>query len=316
MHPLKPQQTLGLLQDSGAFKPVPTGLAHGTITAHHLASKTNIEVTTLRLDQETDGRHASVRFTDDWRADAARRDFTFNALMLDMGGGLYDYFDGQADLAKGHVRFIGKPADRLAEDWLRGLRYLRFWGRYGQIPPNEDTKAALKHASTQLHHLSVERIWQELKGLIVTPRALPLFEALGYAGALGLSLRQALSGTDPVAAWAVRLSDQNDDFLERMKASKAEQDWFRAIRLSLRSSAPRFERQVRFGHKATQTAEAALGREADFPQPPPFPLRAQDLLDQGFAPGPDLGKHLKKLKDRWIASEGQLRREDLIKSIT
>ena len=100
-----------------------------------------------------------------------RRDFTFNALMLDMRGQLYDYFGGQDDLAAGQVRFIGDAGARLSEDWLRALRYVRFLGRFGRLWPDERTQAALRHGAQNLNRLSAERIWRELRGLILTPRA-------------------------------------------------------------------------------------------------------------------------------------------------
>ena len=309
--PLPPKTVQALLDRSTAFKAIPTGLRHGTVTAYHKVTRQSLEVTTLRIDQETDGRHATVTFSTDWRGDAARRDFTFNALMLDLEGGLHDYFDGQADLKAGRVRFIGDARTRLAEDWLRGLRYFRFWGRYGQLLPDLETADALREAANKLNRLSVERIWAELKGLILTPRALPLFQNLGFATALGLNLQEAKTGLDPIAAWALRLGPENDDLLMKLKASKVERDWFAAIRASARSPAPVFERQVRFGHEATVIADGMK-----LAPPPPFPMRAQDLLDQGFTPGPALGQMVRELEDRWIASEGHLTRDDLIKSIT
>ena len=309
--PLLPEDVLAKVAASPAFKAIPTGLQHGTLTAHHLATKQSLEITTLRVDQETDGRHATVAFTADWQGDAARRDFTFNAMMVDMAGGLHDYFGGQADLAAGQVRFIGKAQDRLAEDWLRGLRYFRFWGRYGVALPDEETAQALRLGSENLANLSVERVWSELKGLIKTPRALPLFRELGYVDALGLELQTVEPREDSVASWALSLGPRNDGVLKSFKASKAEQDWFSAIRAAKASQVPVFERQVRFGHQATQVA---LGQT--LAPPPPFPVRAQDLVDLGHPPGPKIGALMRKLQDRWIASEGQLDRDALIKSIT
>ena len=116
------------------MKVVPTGLAHGTVTA--VVDGRGFEVTTLRRDVETDGRHAVVAFTADWRLDASRRDFTINAMSMARDGTVFDYFGGAADLQAGRVRFVGDPATRIAEDYLRILRFFRFYARYGRVPPD------------------------------------------------------------------------------------------------------------------------------------------------------------------------------------
>ena len=137
------------------LKAIPTGIAHGTITA--VADKQPFEVTTLRRDVETDGRHAKVAFTDDWTADAARRDFTINALFYDPDGTLYDPFDGRADLESGRVRFVGEATQRIEEDVLRLLRFFRFTAWYGRPPPDQNshrlvTLGDLAYCILTLHH--------------------------------------------------------------------------------------------------------------------------------------------------------------------
>ena len=119
------------------LKVVPTGLAHGTVTA--VLPRRAIEITTLRRDVETDGRHAVVAFTDDWREDAARRDFTINAMSMARDGTVFDYFGGTDDLRAGRLRFVGDPAARVAEDYLRVLRFFRFFARYGGAEPDAAT---------------------------------------------------------------------------------------------------------------------------------------------------------------------------------
>ena len=129
---LKPEEVIDRVRAAG-FKAVPTGIAHGTITA--VLPSGPVEVTTLRRDVSTDGRHAIVEFADDWREDAARRDFTMNALYADPANGeIFDYFGGVADLRADHVRFIGEPLQRIAEDHLRILRFFRFLARFGECP--------------------------------------------------------------------------------------------------------------------------------------------------------------------------------------
>ena len=129
--PDPPERVLALLERAGIeTRTVPRGIEHGTVTA--LAGGERYEITTLRRDERTDGRHAEVAFTDDWREDAARRDFTINAMSATPDGALYDYFGGQEDLAAGRVRFVGDPATRIAEDHLRLLRFFRFYAWYGR----------------------------------------------------------------------------------------------------------------------------------------------------------------------------------------
>ncbi|MBT4167666.1 MAG: CCA tRNA nucleotidyltransferase, partial [Rhodospirillaceae bacterium] len=128
-----PEDSMRLLE-AAAIKVIPTGLKHGTITA--LAKGQHFEITTLRVDVETFGRHARVAFTDDWQLDAARRDFTINAIYTDRDGQLYDPVGGQADLAAGLVRFVGDAAQRITEDKLRILRFFRFFALYGRGGPD------------------------------------------------------------------------------------------------------------------------------------------------------------------------------------
>jgi poly(A) polymerase len=161
---LRPEDVVERLQ-AGGIKAVPTGIEHGTVTA--VSAGHPYEVTTLRLDVETFGRHATVAFTDDWREDSARRDFTINALMADpVSGEVFDYFDGLADLEARHVRFIGDPFERIAEDHLRILRFFRFHARFGRGEPDEAALEACTARANDLMALSRERIADELLKLL------------------------------------------------------------------------------------------------------------------------------------------------------
>jgi poly(A) polymerase len=163
---LTPPQAVAALSQLG-IKTLPTGIDHGTITA--LLDNTAIEITTLRHDVATDGRHAVVRFGTDWRADAARRDFTINALYLSPTGQLFDYHQGLADLAARRVRFIGDPHQRIAEDVLRLLRFFRFSASYA-AELDADGLAAASDLAPQLPNLSGERVWAELSRLLTLGR--------------------------------------------------------------------------------------------------------------------------------------------------
>ena len=182
--PEPPEAVMRALQAAG-LKAVPTGLQHGTVTA--VSGGRGFEVTTLRRDESTDGRHATVAWTEDWREDAARRDFTINAMSMRRDGAVWDYFGGVEDLRAGRVRFVGDAAARIAEDYLRVLRFFRFHARYGAGPPDAEALQALRDGVPGLARLSPERVWSELKRILATPDprgAVTLMMELGVLPAL------------------------------------------------------------------------------------------------------------------------------------
>jgi poly(A) polymerase len=150
--------------EAAGIKCVPTGIRHGTVTL--VVDGHPYEVTTLRRDVETTGRHARVAFTDDWRADAERRDLTINALYADRSGRVHDYVGGLEDIGKANIRFIGNAAERIAEDYLRILRFFRFFAHYGQGRPDAEGIKASAAAKAKIKVLSAERIWAELRKLL------------------------------------------------------------------------------------------------------------------------------------------------------
>jgi len=164
------------------IKYVPTGLQHGTITAH--INSTDYEVTTLRIDRVTDGRHAEVEFTTDWKVDAERRDLTINAMSLGFDGTLYDYFDGERHLQEKKVLFVGDPTKRIEEDYLRILRYFRFYGRIVPEANKHDntTLEAIRRTAIGLKGISAERIREEMNKIIVGNHAPHLVEVICECG--------------------------------------------------------------------------------------------------------------------------------------
>ncbi len=164
--PDPPQTVIRLLEGAG-LRALPTGIAHGTITA--VAGDTRFEITTLRIDVEPLGRRARVAYTDDWTADAARRDFTFNALTCTPEGVVYDPFGGIEDLARGHVRFVGNAHERITEDVLRLLRFFRFHAHYGRPPADPDALAACRQMAPRLRELSGERVREEIRRILLAP---------------------------------------------------------------------------------------------------------------------------------------------------
>jgi len=180
--PLRPEAVMIALRNAG-LGVIPTGLEHGTITAR--SGGKSFEVTTLRVDVETDGRHAVVEFTGDWRADAARRDFTMNALSADPDGAVHDYFGGVADALAGRVRFVGDPAQRIAEDALRILRFFRFHAAYGEGAPDPAGLAACIAARAGLDTLSRERVGMEMRKLLPARHVVPTLAVMAETGLLG-----------------------------------------------------------------------------------------------------------------------------------
>ena len=164
--PIRRKRVVELLEAAG-IRAVPTGFEHGTITA--VIGKAHFEITTLRLDLATDGRRAKVAYTDSWVADAARRDFTINALSCTPHGDVYDPFGGLADLGEGVVRFVGVPRERIEEDYLRLLRYFRFYASYGEPPPDGEALAACRQMAAGIAGLSAERVRSELFRILLAP---------------------------------------------------------------------------------------------------------------------------------------------------
>jgi poly(A) polymerase len=182
--------------EAAGFKAVPTGFDHGTVTV--VIEGRPFEVTTLREDVETFGRHATVKFGRDWKRDAQRRDFTMNALSLSADATVHDYVGGLADLRAHRVRFIGDAATRIREDYLRILRFFRFHAYYGQGHPDADGLHAAIVMRSGLEALSRERVRMELMKLMVAPHAVPALAVMAEAGLLG----SVLGGVPHLASFA------------------------------------------------------------------------------------------------------------------
>ena len=188
--PALPEDIIAALEKAG-IKAVPTGIAHGTVTAVVTPPPRHFEITTLRRDVETYGRHARVAFDADWSEDAARRDFTINALYLDPDGTVHDPVGGLADLAAHRVRFVGEPAQRIAEDVLRVLRYYRFEARFGRGEGDAAARAACRDAVPLLPTLSAERVAQEVLRLLAVADPVPALRMMREDGVLAAILPEA-----------------------------------------------------------------------------------------------------------------------------
>jgi poly(A) polymerase len=326
--------------EAAGFKPVPTGIDHGTVTV--VVEGRPFEVTTLREDVETFGRHATVRFGRDWKRDAERRDFTINGLSLSPDATVHDYVGGLADIEKRHVRFIGDAATRIAEDYLRILRFFRFHAHYGEGPPDPAGLHAAIVARAGLAQLSRERVRMELMKLLTAPRALPALVVMAEAGLIGPVLGgvphlasfanmvkvEAACGLLPDAtrrlgALGVWVTEDAERLWQRLRLSNAEHQrlaamgdaWWRvspamgdAARVLIYRVGPEhFTARVLLAWtRADASAHDAAWRElATLPErwsAPAFPLRAADFVARGVAKGPALGAALGRAEDAWIAA--------------
>lgn len=181
--PLPPTKVISRLEEVG-IKIIPTGLKHGTVTA--VVDGQPFEITTLRRDVACHGRHAEVEFTDSWEEDASRRDFTFNAMSCAQDGQLFDYFNGWDDLKQGRVRFVGDALQRCREDYLRILRFFRFFAYYGTLPFDEEALAACVQNAAHLKKLSAERVQTEMFKLLTAPAVLGVLKVMQDTNILGM----------------------------------------------------------------------------------------------------------------------------------
>lgn len=226
--PLHPEQVCDRLI-AGGIRVIPTGMAFGTVTAQF--PETKYEITSLRRDIETDGRHPRIAYTDSYQEDASRRDFTINALYQNREGILYDYHQGLQDLAQRHIRFIGDPEQRIHEDYLRILRYFRFWSSIENRQPDNQVLDAIYRQKEGLGRLSIERRCQELFKLLGTPqaeKALHIMEHLELLPLIAphLSLPH-FKGQTAVERFASMTVDQDLSFykLSRHLTRQIQEEW-------------------------------------------------------------------------------------------
>lgn len=325
LHP--PTTVIDRLTRAG-IKAVPTGLAHGTITA--VVNSRPYEITTLRSDVDTDGRHATVAFTGEWRADAARRDFTINALYAHMvTGHIDDYFGGLSDLSHRIVRFIGEPEARIAEDHLRILRYFRFFARFGGEAPDPHAYGACCALANSMMALSRERIADELLKLLALPRPMqaidlmvsggifvPMVPEIDAAGARRLDTLIAREDEAGLPGDALRRlcallppdAQTGDKIAARLKLSnKARKRIALALEPPPVARSPH-ELAYRLGAQGAQDV-ILLSRDHD-PRDaamlldwhePVMCVSGAHLITLGLTPGPMVSGALKQVKEQWIA---------------
>ena len=333
--PARPDEIIAALEKAG-IKPVLTGIEHGTITAvvNNPAPPRHFEITTLRRDVETYGRRARVAFDADWLQDAARRDFTINAIYLDMDGTLHDPVGGIADLEAHRVRFVGEPERRIAEDVLRVLRYYRFEARFGNGSGDAAARAACRDAVPLLPKLSAERVAQEMSRLLAVPDPVPALRMMTEDGVLAAILPEATrldrlqrllafepQPPDPLRRLAALIDVDLAGAIaiaERLRLSNEQRDRFAEL-------APPWPLDPADNDRGQRHAIYRLGSEryrdlallstadgklnetrcrellalaASWP-PPRFPLKGRDVTALGIPSGKRVGELLAAVKKWW-----------------
>ena len=344
--PLLPDAVIEATTAAG-LKAIPTGIDHGTVTV--VADGRPFEVTTLRRDVATDGRRAVVAFTEDWREDAARRDFTINALSADPDGRVHDYFGGVADAHASRIRFVGDPVRRIEEDVLRLLRYFRFYAQLGTPPPDPAALEACRSMAGRIDSLSGERVRVEILKLLASSDPLPAWRlmidqdvaanTIGEPGDVDrlAGLVAVEPEADPVrrlAALLTRGEGGAERLADRLKTSRDERD--RLLALSDRGAAidaamsdaamrraiyrlggavARDEVLLAWARSPEDQRFADLLRLAESWKAPRFPLKGRDALALGMAAGPEVGVLLQAIEEDWIAGDFRTDRAALLKEL-
>lgn len=340
--PEPPERVMALLARAG-LPVIPTGLKHGTVTTR--SGRRGFEITTLRRDVACFGRHAEVAFTEDFDEDAARRDFTINAMSCDGEGRLYDPFGGRYDLAAGRVRFVGAAALRIAEDHLRILRFFRFQARFGREPADAEALAACKAGAALIDRLSGERVRQELFRILMVERVAAALSLMAETGVLArivpwphapeplARLAAFWPEADPLLRLAALVRDARPDaesiaaFARRLRLANAEAARLeRLLTLPLPDpAASEAERRLAIHHlgeplygdlirlavalgKGEAAAAGTALALAERWQPPAFPIGGDDLLARGVPAGPELGRLLQEIRAAWERSDFSLDR--------
>jgi poly(A) polymerase len=338
--PLTPDEVIKRLQ-AAKLGAVPTGIEHGTVTA--IANGKSFEVTTLRRDVATDGRRATVAFTTDWKEDAARRDFTMNALYASADGEIFDYFGGIADLEAGRVRFVGDATNRIREEYLRRLRRLRFHAWYGRGEIDKDALHAAAAEKAGIAQLSGERISKEMLRLLEAENPVPVLRLMASSGILGEILPGNLLiprlerlaqidannffTPDPILRLASLLPDATsaNAVADRFKLSNADRTRLEDVlggkdRIVSYLSIKEVRKLLyRLGPKAFKDRATlrwaedpkdsnavqwrALLAVADAWDRPEFPLTGREVMNAGVPEGPLVGRILAEVEDWWIDSD-------------
>ena len=333
--PLHPDEVVRRL-DAAGLRSKPTGVEHGTVMA--ISDGEGFEITTYRADVSTDGRRATVRFSTDIAEDAARRDFTMNAVYARRDGTIIDPLGGLPDVMARRIRFINEPRDRIREDYLRILRFFRFTAWYGGDEGIEpEGLAACAELGDGIARLARERIGAEMKKLLAAPDPGPALAAMSASGVL----MRCLAGAEPALIaplvhvegladvtpdWRTRLAALGgEDVAERLRLSRAEARDLETIATAQGAGSPPAQAAHLFGMAAARSAAllgAATGSSEGIDQlesdlargaAARFPVKAAALAKAGIAPGPAMGEALEAARTAWLTSDFALGEADLVR---
>ncbi|XP_072238938.1 CCA tRNA nucleotidyltransferase 1, mitochondrial isoform X2 [Leuresthes tenuis] len=346
-----PEEMKHMFQTAGIRMINNKGEKHGTITAR--LHNENFEVTTLRVDVQTDGRHAEVEFTTDWQKDAERRDLTINSMFLGLDGTLYDYFKGYEDLQNRKVRFVGSAEQRIQEDYLRILRYFRFYGRVALRPNDQEpeTLDAIRRNGRGLAAISGERIWVEVKKMVVGNHAAHLLELiynLDLAQYIGLPpdgnveemkrVWQNAKGHSPkpmtILAALFHCAEEVEKMDIRLKVSREEKNLALFLVKQRRElcksqeepdslkpftdfiiDSRELDSQSKVCELLKYQGEDKLLSELCKWSMPRFPISGHDLRKMGITSGKEIGTNLQMLRDVWKKSHYQMDKDELLSHV-
>ena len=347
---LKPNEIIGILKKK-KIKVIKSGFSHGTIIA--ILNKEKFEITTLRKDIKTDGRHAKVKFTKDWFVDSNRRDFTVNAMSCDFNGNLYDYHNGLKDLKEGRIKFIGDSKKRIKEDFLRILRYFRFYAYYGKNNIEKNQINTFKNLSSNLKKLSSERLYYEFEKILLSNNAYKVIKLMQNSGVLKyiifnknyIERIKSLNKFNKInhlidfsTRLAIILNKKNLLKVSRnLKLSKAENYKINKLMQQNKSfNFKDFEKNKSkyvyyYGHEMLQslliynffkgTSNSKLQKylriiySVKNLKIPNLPIFGKDIIRLGIKPGPKIGKLIKLIESWWILNNFKPSKKECLKKL-
>ena len=326
----KPEELIKILEEGG-IKTIPTGIDHGTVTA--VIDGRPFEITTLRKDVETDGRHATVSFTDNWAEDARRRDFTMNTLLADMSGNVFDPLGaGVEDLKSGHVVFVGESEKRIEEDYLRILRFFRFYAYYGKGEPDKKAVAACKKLSDNISSLSRERVTSEFFKILLSDKAAMVLSLMQKNNILGevisstykeddlqklIDQQKNQNLTEPVSRLFILSGYKARFYDDILRLSHAQKNLLIKLEMVMNENFFQNEKTLKkaiFYHGnellvqgyLLKLAKEGISEDKDLLdivknwQAPECPITGETLLAEGYQTGPELGQELARRQEEWI----------------
>ena len=338
---LLPEKAMKILINKG-MKCIPTGIKHGTITV--IYKKLTVEITTLRSDSETDGRHAKVKYLKSWYQDAKRRDLTINTIYMDIDGNLFDPFTGVQDLINGRVRFVGNPENRILEDYLRIFRFIRFHSYYSFSPPDDKALKAIKKHLKKVSLLSRERILDELKKIFSQPASKieiasklmkdTNLDIVCFGQKFNLANLRTFNKIDLDVDWLsclsslIHVDEKTVKFLPLSRLDRRRyflinklidnSDQKKLLSNKWKQTAYKIGEEVTLRFILSSLENASIksrAKEISLFEIPQFFVTGSDLIKLGIKPGEKLGKILKILENKWIEKDFLITKKELLSKV-